>query len=210
MNDITNLNDAWENIPVTKEDKLLEVKNSVKRLTYPQDWASYNKSQTRERLLSERMLLEILENLPRKNLNMRGRRGAPLAERIYSMFVYTFTGQSSRRTISELQIARERGIITTTPHFNTILNYFSNVLATPLLEKILLITSLPLRFIEEQTSVDSTGFSTSVFKRWLDIRTQKTELKRTWKKAHALTGAKTHIIIGGTLILAANVLVIKK
>ena len=193
------LNLDWNGVPVIKSevDKLMEVKNAVKRLTYPQDWVAYNEAQTKERILSEEMLLEILENFPPKDLRMKGGRyGTPLYQRIYCMFVYTYTGHSSRRCISELRMAQQRNIVPSVPHFNTILNYFSNKSATSVLKKILLITSLPLKSIESDFAVDSTGFSTSLFKQWFDIRTQSTELKRCWKKAHTAIGVKSHIITG--------------
>jgi transposase len=198
MTDIqSNLNLDWTGVPVItgEVDKLMEVKNIIKRLTYPQDWIAYNAAQTKERILSEQMLLEILENFPQKELRMKGGRyGTPLYQRVYCMFVYTYTGHSSRRCISELTMAKERGVITGVPHFNTVLNYFSNKSATEVLKKILIITSLPLRGVEDKFAVDGTGFSTSVFKRWFDIRTQSADLKRCWKKAHAIVGVNTQII----------------
>jgi len=65
---------------------------------------------------------------------------------------------------------------------------------TPLLTKLIEITALPLKQVEQDFAVDSTGFSTSQFKRWLDIRTKKISKKRKWKKVHALCGVKTNII----------------
>ena len=51
-----------------------------------------------------------------------------------------------------------------------------------------------LKDVEVDFTVDSSGFSTSLFGRWLDIRTQSPGMKRIWKKAHVTSGVKSNII----------------
>lgn len=74
------------------------------------------------------------------------------------------------------------------------LNFFSYTSITPLLAKLIEITAIPLAQVEQDFAVDSSGFSTSQFERWLDVRTGKVSKKRCWKKAHIMVGVKTNIV----------------
>lgn len=176
----------------TKKD----VAEKIKRMTYPQDWEAYNKAQTKEKIISEKLLLELMDSIPDREIYSKkgGRPWTPIRERVYAMYIYSHSGSSSRRCISDLMMAKERGIITKYPHFNSVLNFYYNKSITTLLMKLIWITSLPLRSVEEHFAVDSTGFGTPRFERWFDIRTQEEAWKRTWKKAHACIGVKTNVI----------------
>lgn len=176
-------------------DKAKEVISKIKKLTYPQDWTAYNAAQTKEKIICEKLIIEMLDSFEHKELKPKGgRSGYSLKERLYCMFLYTYNGYSSRRCVSDFKIAVERKFLTAVPHFNTVLNYFANKSATPLLKKLVVITSLPLRFLEKDFAVDSSGFSVARFERWFNVRTQKVERKRHWKKCHVIVGTKTNII----------------
>jgi len=177
-------------------DKKFQVENRIKQITYPQDWSAYNTAQTREKVICEKLLSELMESIPDKEIYTKkgGRPWTPLRERVYAMFIYTYSGFSSRRCISYLNIAKQRGILSTIPHFNSVLNFYSNKSATPLLMKLIWITALPLKNVEDDFAVDASGFSTSRFERWFNVRTQKKEMKRHWKKAHLCIGVKTNVI----------------
>ena len=178
-----------------EEDNIQRVRNEIRRLTYPQDWVSYNLAKTQERILAERILFELLDSITVDEVKVKvGRPEASLRSRIYAMFIYTYCRHSSRRSISELRIAKDRKLISAVPHFNTVLNYFSNVSLTPILKRLVYLTALPLRNVERDFAVDSSGFSTSLFERWLNIRTQKIDRKRHWKKAHIIIGVKSNVI----------------
>jgi transposase len=51
-----------------------------------------------------------------------------------------------------------------------------------------------LQAVEENFAVDSTGFSTSQFDRWFNIRIGKDSDKRRCRKVHAMCGTKTNVI----------------
>lgn len=182
-----------------------EVAEKIKRLTYPQDWVSYNAAQTKEKIISEKLLLELLDSFDWKELSLKGGRpGYSLKERVYCMFVYTYNGYSSRRCVSDFKMAAERKILRGSPHFNTLLSYFANKSATPFLKRLIEITALPLKCIEQDFAVDATGFSTSRFERWFNVRTQSIEMKRHWKKCHAMIGTKSNIITSLTITEGTN------
>lgn len=178
-----------------QKSKKKEVEETVKRLTYPQDWSAYNLAQTQEKIIAERLLLELLTSFHEKRpVGKPGRDKYPLHERIYAMFAYNYSGDSARRCISELKIAQERKVINHIPHFNSVLNYFYDVDITPLLKRLVQITALPLQNVETDFAVDSSGFSTSIFERWLNARTDRVEKKRHWKKCHLMIGVKSNVI----------------
>jgi hypothetical protein len=182
----------WED---SNDTPFRRVQEEVRKLTYPQIWSAYNEAQTKERIYAEKLLIELLDCFPPDYLKIKGGKpGTPIKDRIYSMFIYAFCGHSSRRCISELTFAKERNIIESIPHFNTLLSFFSNKSLTRILTMLIRITSLPLKRIETHCSIDSSGFSTNVRERWLDIRTQRVDKKKHWKKAHLIVGARTNII----------------
>ena len=165
------------------------------RQTYPQEWWAYNQAQTKEKKLFQMILLELCRLvIPNRRKIHRGRPALSKADKAFCVGLYSFCGLSSRRVISDLETAQKFGWITKVPHFNTVLNYLDNKELTSHLASMIEISSLPLRAIEKTFAVDSTGFSTPRFDRWLDIRTQKHTKKRLWKKAHLMTGTDTNVI----------------
>jgi transposase len=52
----------------------------------------------------------------------------------------------------------------------------------------------PLKAVETSFSVDSTGFSTAVYRRWYDDRYGREMKEAAWVKAHAMVGNKTNVI----------------
>lgn len=172
--------------------EIKKVQEKVKQV-YTQNWTSYNLAKTREKLMAEQLLLELLDNLEeRKSLY---KSPFSIKEKIFIMFTYCYSGYSSRRAISEVEIARRRNLITKTPHFNSILNMFRDSRLTNTLFNLVEISALPLRQIEDTASVDSTGFSISNFNRWFDIRTQDNNKKRDWIKLNAIIGNRTNVVI---------------
>ncbi len=65
---------------------------------------------------------------------------------------------------------------------------------TPLLQKLIQISSLPLSSVESQFAVDSSGFSTSRFARYYSFKHGKDMKYRHWLKAHVMSGVKTNIV----------------
>ncbi|HEX7333416.1 MAG TPA: hypothetical protein VF290_18070, partial [Pyrinomonadaceae bacterium] len=51
--------------------------------------------------------------------------------------------------------------------------------------------SEPLKNIESDFALDSSGFSTGQFMRWLDVKYGKEEDRRMWLKVHLMCGVKT-------------------
>jgi transposase len=65
---------------------------------------------------------------------------------------------------------------------------------TPLLRELILQSSLPLKSVETDLAVDSSGFTTSRFVRWFDVKYGKEQAEREWVKCHLMCGVKTNIV----------------
>lgn len=184
--------DSWE-----KQKRIVGVINKVNSLrqTYAQKWSEYNQAKTSEKIIALKLLNELIENFELEKSKKNGRPLVPLNEQMVCMFLYCYSRFSSRRVISDLELARQNGLLNKTPHFNTVCNFFKKNEMTKILSQLIEITALPLRLVEENIVIDSSGFSTSLYERWFNIRAQAVSRKRTWKKVHLSCGAKTHCII---------------
>jgi len=176
-----------------EERNIRSVQEEVRRLTYRQDWSNYNSAETQEKVVSEALLIELLDSYPKRSVKI-GRPKSTLKDRIICMFHYSHSRQSARRCSSELTFAKQRGVISKKPHFNSVLNYYGDISLTPILENLISITSLPLRLVESRFAADSTGFSTSRFDRWFNVRNKKPQRIRQWKKLHITTGTRSNIV----------------
>src|SRR6266508_3387986 len=65
---------------------------------------------------------------------------------------------------------------------------------TPYLKHLIAESSLPLKSIETAFAVDSSGFSTTRFVRWFDVKYGGDEDWHDWIKMHLMCGTSTHIV----------------
>jgi transposase len=65
---------------------------------------------------------------------------------------------------------------------------------TPILKRLVEVSSTPLKAVETAFAVDSSGFSASRFDRWFDEKYGKEKSKRQWVKAHLMCGVKTNVV----------------
>jgi transposase len=90
--------------------------------------------------------------------------------------------------------AQAKGYIAKVPHFNSVLNVLENPDTSPILLSLIEKSSLPLRSVEVDFAIDSTGFAYSRFLRWYDAKYNKFGSEQQWIKAHICTGVKTNVI----------------
>ena len=65
---------------------------------------------------------------------------------------------------------------------------------TPYLQHLITESSKALKAVETDFAVDSSGFSTGQFKRWLDVKYGQDEDRRQWLKLHLMCGVRTNIV----------------
>ncbi len=164
-----------------------------KRTTYPQNWTAYNAAQTCEQDRFQTLLADLcsgLVTIPPKS----GRPPLPLSDAVFSIAFKVYSTVSQRRFMSDLREAQRRGFISKVPHFNSISNYLENAELTPILKELIAQSSLPLKSVETDFAVDSSGFTTCHFTRWFDHKYGVVKQQHDWVKCHIMCGVKTNIV----------------
>lgn len=164
-----------------------------KRRTYKQQWPAYNIAQTNEKAQFQILLYELCSSLD-DPLQTFGRPRLPFSDMIFSAVYKVYSTVSSRRFICDLREAHAKQYLSTLPHFNSISRYLDKEILTPYLRELITQSSLPLKAIEVDFAVDSSGFSTGQFSRWFDVKYGKSEDWRNWIKVHLMCGVKTNIV----------------
>jgi transposase len=165
----------------------------VTRKTYTQNWPAYNAAQTQEKSRLQALLYELCRNLPEPEQH-RGRPRLSLADIIFASTFKIYSTVSGRRFQSDLQEAKRRGFLSKMPSYNSVFRYLEAEALTPYLYELIATSALPLKTVEEDFAVDSSGFSTGQFMRWFDVKYGKEEDRRMWLKVHLMCGVKTNIV----------------
>src|SRR5690349_7990322 len=165
----------------------------VTQKTYTQDWSAYNKAQTNERAHFLAFLYELCSGIE-EPLQTFGRPRLPLSDIIFSATFRTYSTVSGRRFVSELREALAKGYLSKMPSYNSIFDYLKMESLTPYLRQLITESALPLKSIESDFAVDSSGFSTGQFMRWFDVKYGSKEDRRQWLKLHLICGVKTNIV----------------
>jgi transposase len=166
---------------------------ATKRTTYAQDWTNYNEAQTNEKRQLQSLLFDLCGEI-QEPAQGKGRPRLPLRDAVFAVTFKIYSTVSGRRFISDLCEAQAKGYIRNVPHFNSIFNYLDHPMMTPTLTALIVRSSLPLRAVETDFAVDSTGFTTSRFVRWFDHKYGAVRQEHDWVKAHMMCGVKTNIV----------------
>ena len=163
------------------------------KVTYKQNWPAYNAAQTEEK---ERfiVLLDALCKLVDQPAQTNGRPRLPLANMIFACVYKVYVGFSSRRFMSDLREAQAQKHIYKAPHFNSVSNYLVDPTLTDTFSQLVTLSSLPLKGIENNFAVDSSGFSTCRFVRWFNKKYGREIDNREWVKVHLMCGVDTKIV----------------
>jgi transposase len=139
------------------------------------------------------LLSELCSNVE-EPVQTFGRPRLPLSDIIFSACYKTFSTMSGRRFMSDLRDAKEKGYLSKMPSYNAIFDYLKMESLTPILKQLIADSSQPLKSIETNFAVDSSGFSTTSFVRWFDVKYGKDEDWHDWLKMHLMCGTSTHIV----------------
>ncbi|MFH1840283.1 MAG: transposase [Nanoarchaeota archaeon] len=171
-------------------------KKKKKKKKYTQNWTTYNLAQTNEFVMFQDILIELIDNLVevRKPLYKKGRSFANFKDMIFCCVMRVYFDKSSRRSTSYFALAKGKDYIERIPHFNTVLSYYKNTQMTSVLKHLIEKSGIPLKELEKDFTVDSSGFSTSLYGRWFSARLGEKIRRKLFKKAHVCSGVKTNII----------------
>jgi transposase len=170
-----------------------------KRPTYKQDWPAYNKAQREEKDRLQVLLADLCSGVvdpPREGV---GRKPVPVADRLFAVVFKVYSTISSRRFACDLDDAHERGFLSRPLHCNKVNCFLEDADLTPYLRALIVRSSLPLRSVETDFAVDSSGFSTSKFVRWFDEKYGVTRSGHDWVKVHLACGVKTGVVTAAAI-----------
>ena len=165
----------------------------TKRVTYKQNWPAYDAAQTNEKHLFQSLLHDLCSGVVEPFQKM-GRPRLMYKDMLFASALKVYCGMSLRRSASDLCEAQIKGHVSKTASFNSVSRYLANPALTSLLRELITYSSLPLKALETDFAVDSSGFSTCQYVRWFDAKYGKEVDAHDWIKVHLMTGVKTHIV----------------
>jgi transposase len=171
------------------------------RVTYPQNWPAYNAAQTTEKAHFAELLHALcatVPNIEQSNGRKSGRNRLPLGDMIFAAGFKVYSTASCRRFMTDLREAQSAGYIGRTPHFNSIFNYLELEALTPIIKGLITQSALPLKAIETDFAIDSTGFtSTQLLGTWQAEKygAKKHRTEHDWVKLHAMCGVVTNVVV---------------
>ena len=169
------------------------IETKAMRVTYRQDWPAYNAAQINEGDHFAVLLRELCDTIPQPPQG-RGRPRLPLSDMVFAVGQKVYSTMSGRRAMSDIRSAQADGMIDRMPSFTSVARYLENPDLAPIIKSLIEQSALPLKSLEQDFAVDSSGFSTSVFDRWFSHKWGKQIKEARWIKAHIICGVETNII----------------
>lgn len=170
-----------------------EVITKTMRITYTQEWAAYDAAQTHEQEKFVILLRDLCNGIPQPEYKF-GRPRLPLADVVFGLVYKSYTTMSGRRFMSDLREAEVKELVAKSASFASNARYLENPKLTPLLKALIEQSASPLKAIETDFAVDSSGFATTTYSRWFDHKWGKERTKQAWVKTHLMCGVKTHVV----------------
>jgi transposase len=176
----------------TKPDGTVTETKTV-RITYTQEWATYNAAQTHEQEKFVILLRDLCNGIPQPEYRF-GRPRLPLSDVVFTVVYKVYSTMSSRRFMTDLREAEANGLISKSPSLTSGFRSLENPELTPLLKALIEQSASPLKAVETNFAVDSSGFSTCTYARWFDHKWGKERSHQNWIKTHIMCGVKTHVV----------------
>jgi transposase len=164
------------------------------RKTYRQDWPKYNLAQSQEKERFQVLLHDLCGRLPDFVREKAGRKPHSVRDSVFSMAYKVYSTFSARRFATDLRDAHERGFLSKPIPGMKVLAFLENPEFTPILFDLIERSAMPLKAVESNFAVDSTGFSSCRFETWYDHKYGVNRRKAMWVKLHAAVGVKTNIV----------------
>jgi transposase len=168
-----------------------------KRPTYKQDWPAYNAAQIHEKDRFQELLADLCNGVPEPARPHGGAKGGripvSMGDRAFAMALKVYTLMSGRRASTDMRDATGKGHLSTAPHYSRVARFMEDSDMSPILGDLIRESALPLRAVEQDFAVDSTGFGTSRFVRWFDQKYGIVRQRSEFVKVSVMTGIKTNI-----------------
>jgi transposase len=181
----------------TNGDSTTVKETAAVRVTYAQNWPAYNAAQVAEKETFLNLLRDLCADIE-EPMQSRGRPRLPLRDMIFAAAFKVYSTASARRFMTDLRDAQAKGLITQAPHYNSLFRCLESETVTPIIRDLVLRAAIPLRSVETDFAIDSTGFSsTQLVGQWQEAKygaTKSGRAPRDWVKVHAVCGVKTNVI----------------
>jgi len=180
----------------TNGDSTTVRETAAVRVTYAQNWPAYNAAQVSEKETFLNLLHSLCEHVPEPE-QTRGRPRLPLRDMIFAAAYKVYSTASARRFMTDLRDAQSKGLISRAPHYNSLFRCLESETVTPIIHDLIVRAALPLRAVETDFAIDSTGFtSTQLVGLWQQEKygAEKVRHEHDWVKVHAVCGVKTNVI----------------
>jgi len=162
----------------------------TEKKTYKQDWPAYNAAQAVEKDRVQELLADLLAGVPEPQRKATGRKPHTYADSLFAMVFKVYSTFSARRFESDLRDAHRRGHVSKAIPGMKVTAFMENPAFTPILRQLIAVSAAPLRSVETDFAIDSSGFSTSRFERWYDEKYGVTRQRGIWLKAHIAGGVR--------------------
>jgi hypothetical protein len=169
------------------------------KVTYTQNWAAYNTAQCREKEMLLPMLADLCSTIPNPPQAGRGRPRLPRSDMTFAIASKVYGGMSARRHDTDVREAAAKGLTDVAPHYNSVLAYLADPEMTPILERLVTLSALPLAGAEQDFAMDATGFTTCNYVRWFDHKWGREQKRQDWVKLHAAVGVVTNVVATATV-----------
>lgn len=159
-----------------------------------QDWHKYNLAKTNEKRVFYELLNELCQLIPETPYEF-GRPSVPIKDLVFVCALKLYNAYSLRKIDYDIKLAESAGYIKKAPHYNRLSEFFNSESTYYLLQKLLTITALPLKELEDAYSMDASGFGSYQYDRWMRTRFSKPKTEwRNYVKGHVCIGTRTNVI----------------
>jgi hypothetical protein len=166
--------------------------------TYTQDWPSYARAQKIEKRRIQELLCDLTRRLPERERlpSRRGPKPHLVRDAVFAMALKVYCGLSSRRTHTDLEIAFEKGYTSKQIPGAKVTAFFEDAYFTPILKDLIAFSASPLRSLETKFAIDSSGFSSSRYEDYYNLKHGSGMPRRRclWVKCHVCSGVSTHCV----------------
>jgi transposase len=168
----------------------------TEKKVYTQDWPAYNLAQATEKRRVQVLLQDLCRKLPEREEgpNKRGPKRHLVRDCIFAMAFKVYCGLSARRFGTDLLEAHEKGYISRPVAGPKVPAFFEDHYYTPILKELIAYSARPLRAVERDFAIDSSGFGSSRYEKWYDQKYGVTRIKCVWVKTHIACGVKTNVV----------------
>jgi len=162
--------------------------------TYKQNWPAYNAAQSVEKDRFQELLFDLLRGVPEPERTVKGRKPHTVRNSLFAIIFKVYSTLGSRRFSTDLRDAHAKGHLSAPVPGLKVNLFMENAEYTPILKQLIAQSALPLKGVETDFAIDSSGFSTSRFERWFDHKYGITRQRCMWVKVHLACGVKTNVV----------------